>query len=89
MLVSVGIHICYSIGYTFKETSEVRFSIFLGKKKKGQNLKMRKQKRESFLVMSMIFLTITITNIAREKKGQSYKSASNIYTKRKTYVVLH
>ena len=51
---------------------------------------MRKQKRESFLVMSMIFfLTITITNIAREKKGQSYKSASNIYTKRKTYVVLH
>lgn len=51
---------------------------------------MRKQKRESLLVMSMIFLTITITNIAREKKkGQSYKSASNIYTKRKTYVVLH
>ena len=45
---------------------------------------MRKQKRESFLVMSMIFfLTITITNIAREKKGQSYKSASNIYTKKK------
>ena len=34
MLVSVGIHICYSIGYTFKETSEVRFSTFLAKKKK-------------------------------------------------------
>lgn len=32
---------------------------------------MRKQKRESLLVMSMIFLTITITNIARGKKKRT------------------
>lgn len=43
---------------------------------------MRKQKRESFLVMSMIFfLTITITNIAREKKDNHTK-AHQIYTRK-------
>ena len=51
---------------------------------------MRKQKRESLLVMSMIFFNDNNNKHSKgKKKGQSYKSASNIYTKRKTYVVLH